>query len=116
MVIITENPERFREWIEQVGPLLKSESKLLMVASAQNEPIVRAFLGTGEANQVQGIVSGISGATDYALLNGDQTILSEMWNPLAYVSTAALGLILVLGLVNLIAFKLKHKNRREANQ
>ncbi len=114
LAVITENPERFREWIEQARPLM-NDSKLLMIVSAQNEPVVRAFIDPN-LRKVDGLVSSLGGSAEYAILMGDYSILSDLWSPHAYAATAAFGLIIVLGIMNTIARRLKSDQNDEAQK
>jgi hypothetical protein len=63
VLIITEDPDTARAWIEQVEPQLEGKP-LLLLLSAQAEPNVRPYYGT-QSNQIQGLVSGVAGGVAY---------------------------------------------------
>jgi len=61
LVILTDNSDTARQWIEQAGPLMGGKP-ILMAISAQAEPMIRPYV---ESNQIQGLVSGIAGGKAY---------------------------------------------------
>lgn len=103
VMVITENPETARNWIEQVGPGLErpgqGKTPLLMVVSAQAEPLVRPYY-EGVSNQVQGVVSGLSGGASYEDLMGRSGLARTFWTPFSLSLIAAALLILLGGLFN----------------
>lgn len=64
VVVLTDDPDKGRNWVEQVQPALGSKP-LLMVSSAQAAPLLLPYYNSG---QVQGILSGIAGAAGYEAL------------------------------------------------
>ena len=101
LVIATENPDVARVWIEQIQPLLGA-TPLVLVVSAQSEPIVRPYYDA-YPRQVQGMVSGLSAAVAYDALLGRHSIASEMWSPFTVALTVAVILIVMAILVNAVA-------------
>ena len=97
-VVITENPDTARMWIEQYQPHLAAKP-LIMILSAQAEPIVRPYY-EGSPQQVQGIVSGTLGAAAYENLLGRVGIARSQWGAYSLGVLAACLLILVGGLFN----------------
>ena len=79
IVIITENAEIARTWIEQVQPRLM-DTPLFMVVSAQIEPVIRPYAGAGPDVQVAGIISGINGGVAYELVIGKENLNGEYWD------------------------------------
>ena len=65
VIILTDNADTGRNWIEQAGPQLGS-TPMLMVISAQAEPMIRPYLDSG---QLKGLVSGLSEAKIYEQAN-----------------------------------------------
>ncbi|MBU2611443.1 MAG: hypothetical protein KJ606_10965, partial [Chloroflexi bacterium] len=65
LIILTDNPDTGRIWIEQAGPYLKN-SPLLMVISAQAEPMLRPYYDSG---QIKGLVTGLAGGKAYEQAN-----------------------------------------------
>ena len=64
VVVLTDDPDKGRNWVEQVQPALDGKP-LLMVSSAQAAPLLLPYYNSG---QVQGILSGIAGAAGYESL------------------------------------------------
>uniref|UniRef100_UPI002ACD3AF3 hypothetical protein n=1 Tax=Anaerolinea sp. TaxID=1872519 RepID=UPI002ACD3AF3 len=79
-----------RAWVEQVQPLLGSVP-LMMITSAQAEPMLAPYLGSA---QVQGLVSGLRGGAGYERLMSAGGEASRFWG--AYQSAVLMGLILFL--------------------
>jgi hypothetical protein len=63
VVVITDDPDVARSWIEQVEPEL-DDTPLIMVLSAQAKPLVYPYF-TSVPKQVNGIVSGVVGGAFY---------------------------------------------------
>jgi hypothetical protein len=107
-LVITENPDNARAWIEQVGPFLEN-TPLVMVVSAQAEPMVRPFY---EANprQVQGLVTGLSGGMMYENLMGESGLARSLWTPFSIGLLVASVLILVGGIFNAVSTLFLQRN------
>ncbi|HEY9075877.1 MAG TPA: hypothetical protein VIO61_05000 [Anaerolineaceae bacterium] len=60
ILLITDNPENGRAWIEQTVPALKRNpnASFLVISSAQAAPMLLPY---SEAKQIQGMISGLSG-------------------------------------------------------
>lgn len=99
VMVVTENPDVARIWIEQVGPVL-ADTPLLLAVSAQAEPMVRPYYQAGAA-QVQGTVAGISGGVYYSYFQFRQEP-AVFWDAYSLGAWAAIVLILVGGLTNLV--------------
>jgi len=97
-MVITENADTARMWIEQFQPELESKP-LIMVLSAQAAPIIRPYYA-GSPQQVQGIVSGMSGAAAYENLLGRVGIARSQWGAFSLGVLAACILILLGGIIN----------------
>jgi hypothetical protein len=95
-LVITDNPDTARAWIEQAGPVLEP-APLLMVLSAQAEPIIRPYYDSG---QVQGMVAGLAGGAAYENKRGRDGLASEYWDAFSLSLLVATILILIGGLVN----------------
>jgi hypothetical protein len=64
-IVLTDNPDTGRMWIEQTTGKLQRKS-MLMVVSAQAAPMIRPYYNSG---QVQGMVSGLAGGALYEATN-----------------------------------------------
>jgi hypothetical protein len=65
VIILTDNADTGRNWIEQAGPQL-GNTPMLMIISAQVEPMIRPYFDSG---QLKGLVSGLSEAKIYEQAN-----------------------------------------------
>ena len=96
-IVITDNPDDARAWVEQVGPALENQP-LTMVISAQAEPMVRPYVESNPP-QIRGLVIGLSGGASFEDLNGRKGFGQTYWNAFSLGLIAAVLLILVGGLV-----------------
>jgi hypothetical protein len=111
VVVITESPETARNWIEQVEPKL-GDSPLLMVVSAQLEPLVRPYYD-GYPRQVDGLVSGLSGGAAYESTMPRPGLARRFWDAFSFGLPTAVLLILIGGLVNIVIAYLPSRKRAE---
>ena len=98
-LLITDDPGTARTWIEQVGADLRPNS-LVVVASAQAEPLVRPYYETSP-KQVAGMVTGLAGGAAYERNIGRESLARVYWDAFGLGSLTALVLILVAGTYNL---------------
>lgn len=111
VVVITESPETAQNWIEQVGPKL-GDSPLLMVVSAQAEPLVRPYY-EGYPKQVQGLVVGLNGGAAYESTMPRTGIARNFWDAFSFGLPTAVLLILVGSLVNIVLAYLPARKKAE---
>ena len=64
VIILTDNSDTARIWVEQAVPLLNGKP-MLMAISAQAEPMIRPYY---DSKQIQGLVTGLSGGKAYEQL------------------------------------------------
>jgi hypothetical protein len=105
VVVVTENPDIARVWIEQVQPYMK-QKPLLMIVSAQTELLIQPYY---KSNQVQGMIAGLSGATSYETLLGRIGTANEYWTPFSMGILASTFLIIIVGFINIIIALLSRK-------
>ncbi len=105
VIVITDNPDTARSWIEQVEPRLQG-TPLIAVVSAQAEPILRPYVG-GEDAQVRGMVGGVIGGAAYEQVTGKPNLARTYWDALNYGLMTAIAAILIGGAANIfkIVFK-----------
>jgi hypothetical protein len=111
-LVITDNPDTARAWIEQAEPVLEA-SPLLMVLSAQAEPMIRPYYDSG---QVQGMVAGLAGGAAYENKRGRYGLASQYWDTFSLGLLAATILILIGGLVNASLATLARNKRKGEEQ
>ncbi len=102
VIVITDNANSARTWVEQVGPSL-GNTPLFMVTSAQAAPLIQPYYSAG---QVQGYVSGLTGGAIYEQAMAVDGKSSAYWDAYQAGILIAIALIAVGGLIALgsIAF------------
>jgi hypothetical protein len=121
VVVMTDSADTARMWIEQLRPRLDADTPLLMVLSAQAEPMVRPYFqqsfdpnATFDANQVQvaGYVAGIAGAAAYQSRVNPQVIF-KAWDGVAWASLVSIIVIALGGMFNLsLAISSRPKSKK----
>jgi hypothetical protein len=76
VIVLTDNADTGRNWIEQAGPRL-GKTPLLMLISAQAEPMVRPYFDSG---QLAGLVSGLSDAKVFEQNYTRPGLANQYWN------------------------------------
>jgi hypothetical protein len=113
VLVLTENPDTARSWIEQAQPFLESAGKpLLMVLSAQAEPMVRPYYETSP-RQVSGMISGLAGGAAYESISGNMGVSRLYWDAFGMGSVSAVGIILAGALVSLVMALLSKPEDKE---
>ena len=118
VLVITDDPDMARSWVEQVQPILNpngdaSGTPLVMAVSAQAEPLVYPYYITSP-QQINGYVSGLSGGAFYETINNTHIVANRYWN--AY-NVGLLLTVLVIGLgaaFNLVQQTIRGGNREKA--
>jgi hypothetical protein len=100
IVVITENAETARAWVEQVGSEL-SDTPMLMVASAQAAPMIMPYYESN-AKQLDGIVIGLPGAGAYESSLPRQNAIRNYWDAFGFGISAAILIVLVGSVYNLV--------------
>jgi hypothetical protein len=101
VMVLTENPDTARSWIEQVQPVLGAASKpMLMVLSAQAEPMVRPYYET-DPKQVSGMISGLAGGAAFESISGGEGVARLYWDAFGVGLVVAAALILLGGIASL---------------
>jgi hypothetical protein len=110
IIVLTEDPDSARDWLEQVQPHL-THTPLMMVLSAQAEPMVKPYLEMQPA-KIQGMLVGIAGGVEYESLSNQVHSASENWT--ASVLGNILGGLALGGA--LVAFLVYHRwNQQSAS-
>ncbi len=100
MLVMSEKQETIRSWVEQAGPALQTQAiPLLMLVSAQAEPLVRPYYAA-EPQQVNGLAAGLVGGAWYESLQGKPDSASQMLDAYSIVILVAVIMILVGSLVS----------------
>jgi hypothetical protein len=88
VLLISDNPNTTRAWVEQVNPHLEPVPMIVAV-SAQVEPVARTYLG-----QIDGLVSGLVGGAAYEVMAG-ANLARERWDAFNIVLIVAVSAILI---------------------
>lgn len=106
VVVLTDDPDRARAWVEQVQPHLvdpndpANTTPMLMVVSAQAEPMVLPYYQSSP-QQVNGLISGTSGGAFYEVQTNTQGPATAYWNSYNAGLVTAILIILIGGTINL---------------
>lgn len=110
IVILTDDVEKGRFWIEQSASVVE-KTPLLMVVSAQAEPIMYPYYASG---QVAGLVSGLSGGATYETMQGLDGLSRKYWDSYSLGLLVAEILIPIGALINFLAvLRARRKNGKE---
>jgi hypothetical protein len=99
LIVVTDNPDTGRIWVEQAGPLLQGKP-LLMVISAQAEPMLIPYYDSG---QVRGLLTGLSGGLNYEAEREYSGQAHTYWDAYGFGLMAIQSLILIGGVWSLAA-------------
>jgi hypothetical protein len=110
VIILTDNADTGRNWIEQAGPRL-GNTPMLMMISAQAEPMIQPYFDSG---QIKGLVSGLSDAKIYEQTYSRPGLANQYWDSFSIGMLIAELLIAtgaVLGVVT--DYRTRHKDSTE---
>jgi hypothetical protein len=111
VIVLTNDPDTARSWIEQVGPVLrKDETPLLMVTSSQAEPLVRPYY-EAQPKQVQGMVAGLVGGLAYGRTVGNIQ-QNGAWDAYSVGITIS-ALIILVGSIIGVVVKMPSSNKKK---
>ena len=109
MLILVDSSETAQVWVEQ-SRLPLGSTPLLMVISAQAEPMVRPYYDSG---QVQGMVTGLAGGASYELRTGKPGMGRNFWDAFAVAFFVAEVIVVVGGVWALFAGWQARRARKE---
>jgi hypothetical protein len=95
VIVLTNDSDTARIWVEQVGPALqKANRPLLIVSSSQAEPLIQPYYQAMPA-QVQGLIGGLAGGVAYARTVGNME-QNGVWDAYSIGATVSV-LIIIIG-------------------
>lgn len=106
LVIITDDGDTARAWIEQVQPRI-GETPLVMVTSAQAEPLVRPYFESSP-KQVNGLVSGVIGGAYYERSTGRHNLARTSWDAFNAGLSISVALFIIGGGYGLVSALIAH--------
>ncbi len=93
IIVITDNAETGRAWIEQVQPTLSaSNTPMLVVVSAQAAPVMQPYF---ESSQVKGMVGGLAGGMTYEQLRQVPGTAHTYWSAFQAGLLTAMAFIII---------------------
>lgn len=94
ILLLSDNTDTSRLWIEQLSPLLEN-TPLLVIASNQAAPMIQPYVQNGQAT---GMLAGLPGLAAYQQLSGRTTSLTP-----GYMDAYQAGLMLIVVLILLFS-------------
>jgi len=112
VIVLADNPEAARDWIEQVQPVLAAKKiPLLVISSAQAAPMLQPYQASG---QISGLLSGLTGGAAYEQIIQQPGSGTAYWNAYLAGILAIILFILLGGVVSLISNLLSPKTKPKA--
>lgn len=111
LIVITDDPETARNWIEQVQPSL-GDTPLTMVLSAQAEPLVRPYFQS-DPKKINGYVSGLLGGAYYESSIGRDHVRTARlyWNSYSTGLGVTVFIIFMGSLAETVSYLLSRRKR-----
>jgi hypothetical protein len=109
VIVITDNADTARNWIEQVEPEVR-DGGLVMIASAQIEPMVRPFYET-QPRKLDGLITSIDDGAVFEGRSGQPSLSTSYWNSLGSGMLVAVILISAVGGYNFAVGILRDEER-----
>ncbi len=113
VIVITNDADTARAWIEQVGPSLQMAGRpLLFVASSQAEPLILPYYEASPA-QVQGLVAGLPGGLAYGRTVGSVP-QNGVWDAFS-IGISVSVLIILIGTIAGVVVKMPASDKKKEN-
>jgi len=110
ILVITDDPNTAKAWIEQVGTNVE-EGTLNMVISAQAEPLIQPYF-RASPQYLSGYVSGVIGGLNYENLRGQPNLANASWLPFNIGIIITVGTMFIGGLANgVLSLFSRHRER-----
>jgi hypothetical protein len=111
IIVITDDPNIAKNWIEQVGTIL-NDTPLTMVVSAQVEPLIQPYF-RASPQLLNGYVSGLIDSMKYESLLGRPNLAHTRWMPFNMGILISVGTIFIGGLANgILSLFSRHRARK----
>jgi len=108
-LLITDDQQSGRTWLEQIQPRTAANAPLLVVSSAQAAPVLSSYL---DGRQVDGLTAGLAGGTIYEQLLQHPGPGTGRWQAFVLVMAVSLVVIILGTAVDLI---MEYLAARKAN-
>ncbi|MCJ7716473.1 MAG: hypothetical protein MUO54_08135, partial [Anaerolineales bacterium] len=111
ILVITDDPNTAKNWIEQVGTTLE-QGTLNMVISAQAEPLIQPYF-RASPQYLSGYVSGVIDGLNYENLLGQPNLANAAWLPFNVGIIISVGTMFIGGLANgVLSLFSRHRKRQ----
>jgi len=111
ILVITDDPNTAKSWIEQVGTHLK-DTPLNMVVSAQVEPLIQPYF-RASPQLLSGYVAGVIHSLNYEHLREQPSLASTAWLPYNIGIIITVGTMFIGGLANgVLSLFSRHRARQ----
>ena len=98
IVLVSDNSDNAKLWIEQVDFLIPDVG-FLLISTTQASPLLQPYL---RSNQIDGMISGISGALAFNLLsNSESNVLDRYWAIIQIVVITFIVFLLTGGVISI---------------
>jgi hypothetical protein len=112
VIVMTNDPDTARNWIEQVGSKLQEAgTPLLIVTSSQAEPLIRPYYEATPA-QVQGLIAGLAGGVAYGRTIGNIQ-QNGVWDAYSAGVTVSILIIFIGSIAGVVVKLLAASNKKE---
>ncbi len=111
VIVMTNDPDTARIWIEQIGTRL-GDTPLLIVTSSQAEPLILPYY-EASPKQVQGMIAGLAGGVAYGRTVGNIQ-QNGVWDAYSVGVTISI-LIIIIGSIAGGVVKMLAMNKRKEN-
>ncbi len=109
LLLLTDNADTGRAWIEQTRSFI-GDTPILMVISAQAEPMLRPYFSSG---QIQGLVTGLAGGKIYEQTYGQMGLAWDYWDSFG---TGTWTAVLMMGIGSVISAGLALSSRKKGEK
>jgi hypothetical protein len=111
ILVITDDPNTAKVWIEQVGTIVE-EGTLNMVISAQAEPLIQPYF-RASPQYLSGYTSGVIDGLNYENLRGQPNLANAAWLPFNVGIIITVGTMFIGGLANgVLSLFSRHRARQ----
>jgi hypothetical protein len=113
VIVMTNDPDTARIWIEQISPKLQqAKTPLLIVTSSQAEPLIRPYYAASPS-QVQGMIAGLAGGVAYGRSVGNVQ-QNGVWDAYSIGITVSI-LIILFGSITGGVLKMFKSDQKKGN-
>jgi hypothetical protein len=111
VIIITDDPNTAKIWIEQVGTIL-NDTPLNMIVSAQVEPLIQPYFRTSP-QLLSGYVAGVVDSMKYEHLQRQANFAHKIWLPFNVGIIITVSTVFIGGLANgVLSLFSRHRAKR----